>query len=144
VKRNRVGPFAIDELLSNCLDDTQPCPPESSGVYLVSLNKWYETPSEECTPLYVDSNTGKLNKFLTRIGDLIADMFGFFSAETGHHSGGQLIHNYCYEKKINPKSLHIGWLKDCSCVRCDENEMYDLLDPRLNMKRPSRCRNHQY
>jgi hypothetical protein len=36
----------------------------------------------------VGGNTGGAARFCTRIGDLVADMHGFFGNETGHHSGG--------------------------------------------------------
>jgi hypothetical protein len=52
------------------------------SVYLISRkNNWWKRPNDkptkECEPLYVGSTTGKSKRFRTRIGDLIADMFGF-------------------------------------------------------------------
>jgi len=105
------GPFTIGELLKKCLDNSFPRPSESSGVYLISRKSWEGQPSEGCDPLYVGSNTGESKRFRTRLGDLIADMFGFFGTETGHHSGGQTLHGYCMQEKMNPKELYIGWLR---------------------------------
>lgn len=139
-----VGPFTIEKLLDNCLDDSFGRPPESRSVYLVSQKAWEVRPSDDCIPLYVGSNTGKSPRFRTRIGDLIADMFGFYQiqADTGHSSGGRSLHLYCKDRDLNPKKLYIGWLRECNCVRCAENYIFDLLDPRLNIKRPPTCKRH--
>ena len=137
-----IGPFTIDELLDSFLQPSRPRPPESNGVYLISKKNWSGEPTKDCIPLYVGSNTGKSKRFRTRIGDLMADMFGFFSADTGHHSGGQSLHNYCKKEQMNPKKLFIGWVENCSCVRCLENQIYDRLKPCLNKNRPTRCSMH--
>ncbi len=137
-----IGPYTIDELLDSVLDPSHR-PPESDGVYLISEKSWTGQPTSVCDPLYVGSNTGKSKRFRTRIGDLIADMFGFFGSETGHHSGGESLHKHCRSKQLNPKQLHIAWLENCSCVRCVENEIYDQLEPSLNKNRPTRCKEHQ-
>jgi hypothetical protein len=70
---------------------------------------------------------------------LIIRMFGFSAAR---HSGGGSLHQYCRENRLNPKNLYIGWLKNCQCVRCDENKIYDLLQPPLNKRRPPKCNGH--
>jgi hypothetical protein len=57
-------------------------------VYIVSRRQWSKTPTDAAEPLYVGGNTGGAARFCTRIGDLVADMHGFFGNETGHHSGG--------------------------------------------------------
>lgn len=83
-----VGPVTIDTLLENGVKGLQPWPPGADGVYLVSKKGWVRRPDRVCNPLYVGSNTGKSMRFRTRIGDLVADIFGFFvEGETGHHSG---------------------------------------------------------
>ena len=107
-------PFRISELIDNCLNDTFPKIPEENGVYLISKNSWEKEPQKNCTPLYVGSNTGQSKRFRTRVGDLIADMFGFFGTETGHHSGGQTLHYWCRKNRLNPTKLYIGWLENCS------------------------------
>jgi hypothetical protein len=137
-----IGSYSIDILLDSFLISSHPKPPESNGVYLISLKPWNNQPTKECVPLYVGSNTGRSPRFRTRIGDLIADMFGFFGSETGHHSGGQSLNNYCKEHKLNPKNLYIGWVKKCGCLRCAENSIYNHLNPLLNKNRPSKCREH--
>ena len=140
-KMRWVGPLTIESLLDECL--VKPVwPPESGGVYLVSRGNWNVRPNEECFPLYVGSNTGKAPRFRTRVGDLVADMFGFFGS-TGHSSGGRSLHAYCCEEQVNPKRLYIGWADNCSCLRCAENYIYDWLDPKLNKNRPPRCQNHR-
>lgn len=137
-----IGPYTIDKLLDSCLKPHHPRPPETNGVYLISRKLWNGKPTSNSIPLYVGSNTGKSKRFRTRIGDLIADMFGFFGTETTHHSGGQTLHEYCLKKRLNPKSLYIAWVEDCTCVRCSENLAYDRLEPSLNKKRPNRCKDH--
>ena len=138
-----IGPYRIDQLLDDMLSDKFPKPPESESVYLVSLKPWETKPTSECDSLYVGGNTGRSPRFRTRIGDLVADVFGFFSNATGHHSGGQSINAFCRENKLNPKGLFIGWLEGCECARCAENELFERLDPKLNKNRPARCRSHR-
>ena len=99
------GPYTIDELLDSILHPAHPRPPESDGVYLISKVEWSGEPAKDCIPLSVGSNTGRSKRFRTRIGDLIADMFGFFTDDTGHHSGGQSLHGYCKKEQLNPKEL---------------------------------------
>jgi len=140
------GPHTIEELLENSLDPSFPRPPEAKGVYVLSEKPWRGKPRRQqtkaCNPLYVGGNTGKSARFRTRIGDLIADVFGFFGNETGHHSGGRSLHEWCRREKVNPGRLYIGWAEDCNCVRCAENELYDLLRPSRNKNRPYRCKDH--
>ena len=137
-----IGPYTIDKLLDGMLDNTIPKPPESRSVYLISLKRWRREPTSACEPLYVGSNTGNSKRFRTRIGDLIADIFGFFSEETSHHSGGRSINAFCRKTSLNPKNLFIGWVAECECVRCGENELFESLAPRLNKNRPSVCAIH--
>jgi hypothetical protein len=137
-----IGPFTIDELLNNCFNDSYPRPPELDSIYVISRNMWTNNPTKDCIPLYIGSNTGKSKRFRTRIGDLIADMFGFFGEETGHHSGGQTLYKYCKESSLNPKNLFIGWLTNCKCQRCEENAIYNQLQPSLNKSRPPKCNRH--
>ncbi len=73
---------------------------------------------------------------------MVADMFGFYGEETGHSSGGQSLHDYCQRQHLNPRSLYIGWVENCRCVRCVHNELYDYLNPGLNKARPARCDVH--
>jgi hypothetical protein len=138
-----IGPYTIDNLLEGMMNNTIPKPPESQSVYLISLKPWVTEPTAACDPLYVGSNTGKSKRFRTRVGDLIADAFGFFSAETGHHSGGQSINAFCMNNSLNFKSLFIGWAEQCECVRCGENNLFESLVPRLNKNRPSACSIHE-
>ncbi|MBA7677076.1 hypothetical protein ES703_85324 [subsurface metagenome] len=137
-----IGAYSIDVLLDSFLIASHPRPPEANRVYVISKSPWNKQPTRDCTPLYVGSNTGKSKRFRTRIGDLIADMFGFFGDDTGHHSGGQSLHEYCKRHRLNPKDLYIGWVEKCSCVRCAENKVYDQLKPLLNKNRPTRCKEH--
>jgi hypothetical protein len=142
-----VGPYRIDELLDQF---HKPQPPESNAVYVVSKKRWHGEPTETCVPLYVGSNTGRSRRFRTRIGDLIADVFGFYvdagtKNKTGHHSGGKTLHKYCVASNLNPKRLYIGWAEECDCARCAENTIYDQLKPAGTLKnnnRPSRCKKH--
>jgi hypothetical protein len=137
-----IGPYTINELLDSCLDASHFLPPEANGVYLISKKRWIGQPTSDCVPLYVGSNTGRSRRFRTRIGDMIADMFGFFGTETGHHSGGKKLYKYCKKEPLNPKKLYIAWVENCRCVRCIENKVYDQLRPSQNKNRPTKCKEH--
>ena len=136
------GPYTIDELLDSF---SNPLPPVDARVYLISREVWMTQPTEECIPLYVGSNKDTSTLFRSRIGDLIADLFGLYykgDGGKGHHSGGQSLHRYSVDHGLNPKLLLIGWTEECPCPRCLENELYDSLKPELNKIRPSRCEIH--
>ena len=75
------GPVTINELLDNGVQNVEPWPQESDGVYLISEQSWERKPYLECKPLYVGSTTGQSPRFRTRIGDLVADLFGFFVSD---------------------------------------------------------------
>ncbi len=138
-----VGPFQVLELLNQCLNESFPKPPDSDSVYFVSRQAWHGRPDKGCVPLYVGSNTGQSPRFRTRVGDLIADIFGFFG-EKHHSSGGESLYYYCQEEKLHPMQLYIAWQEGCACHRCTECELYTDLYPLLNKKRPPRCSIHQY
>lgn len=140
---NWIGPFKIQDFLTGMANRTLPTPPTKDGVYLVSDRAWVKEPSKACGPLYVGGNTGGSPRFLTRMGDLIADMFGFFCDETGHHTGGQSLRKYCHENNLNPQNLWIGWAEGITCGRCGEVEMHNRLDPKLNKKKPPECKKHR-
>jgi hypothetical protein len=134
-----IGPFTINHLL----DDFSIRPPEDKGIYVISKESWSQQPTPDCQPLYIGSNTGASKRFRTRIGDLIADMFGFFVLDThGHHSGGKSLYGFCEKNNLNPKNLYIAWIANCNCVRCAENEVFDRLRPRFNKRRPNKCKKH--
>lgn len=144
------GPFRVRDLLDACLDEGQPWPPASQGVYVVSRDPWNLAPSPLCRPLYFGGNTGESQRFCTRIGDLVADMHGFFDGGTGHHSGGQSIYAWCRANSVNPGTLMIGWAtRNPWCDRCAEAELIQLLAPSwddrgelLNKSLPPACRKH--
>ncbi len=140
--REWVGPFEVRGLLAHCIDDSMPLPPESGSAYLVSCHSWISDPDARCEPLYVGGNTGQSARFRTRLGDLVADLFGFFGGETGHHSGGQSLHRWCRENRVDPLTLHLAWVNRCSCHRCLEIEIVRELSPVLNRKAPARCGVH--
>lgn len=144
------GPFRVRALLDACLDDDHPWPPASRGVYVVSRDEWRDVPSPACRPLYFGGNTGDSQRFCTRIGDLIADLHGFWDGGTGHHSGGQSLYRWCHANKVHPGDLVIGWATRTPwCDRCAESELAALLvtswqgrDGLLNKARPPACRAH--
>lgn len=137
-----VGPYTIGELLDNCLNGTFPRPPLSDSVYLVTALPWQGRPSPSCLPLYVGSTTGRRSRFRARMGDLIADAFGFFQTGAGHSSGGQSLYRYCGTNNVNPRQLHIAWLARCGCCRCAEQYFWRDLSPKLNRKQPPLCEQH--
>jgi hypothetical protein len=141
------GPFRIADLLTNCGRDPSVRPPEHSGVYLVSKRSWTQTPKAQCEPLYYGSNTGHSARFRTRIGDLIADMYGFWCEATGHHSGGQSLYKWCLESRVSPGDLYLGWATSeswCSrCVELDLSRRFEGSRPTLlNKIRPPKCADH--
>lgn len=135
-----MDPVTIGVLLDRSFSLT-PLIPERKSVYLVSQRAWKAQPTENCIPLYVGSNTGKSPRFRTRIGDLIADLFGFFGS-TGHSTGGQSLRAFCQQNGIHPNALFIGWITECECNRCAEGDLFRSLRPQLNKKRPPRCPAH--
>lgn len=144
------GPFRVRDLLDACLDDAQPWPPASNGVYVISRDDWQGAPSSACRPLYFGGNTGRSQRFCTRIGDLIADLHGFWDGGTGHHSGGQSLYRWCKANNVLPGDLFIGWATGNPwCDRCAENAIVRQLATSwgergelVNKSRPPVCRAH--
>ncbi|EJY0884961.1 hypothetical protein OE987_003603 [Vibrio cholerae] len=147
--------FQIRELLNNVASENTVRPPCSNGVYIVTRKPWLEEPSVLDLPLYFGGNTQNTNRFRTRIGCLIADLMGFYSEGSGHHSGGQSLHQWCQENAINPQDLYIGWATSIEswCARCAENSVATSLTQGnwqgnfnaiglLNKNRPSACKIH--
>ncbi len=134
-----VGPFKLRKLLENCLDDSQPWPQNTGGVYVVSKRAWRRIPKKEAGVLYAGGNTSQAEYlFLTRVGSLIADMLGFW----WHHTGGQSLWRYCRKKGIHPLDLYLGWVKGIPCGRCAEMEIYRKLKPELCKRTPAGCAKH--
>jgi hypothetical protein len=150
------GPFEIKDYLANAIDRTtrwkKRWPPDGDAVYLVSRHPWAKRPTDAAEPLYVGGNTGNSPRFCTRVGDLFADMFGFFG-ETGqgHHSGGQTLWKWCDANRVHPGDLWLGWTNS-GCPRCVESFLFDGF-PRApkhdtaglglrNKIRPPRCPKH--
>jgi hypothetical protein len=137
--RRWTGPFKISDLLANLNQR----PPDKPGVYLVSQRRWTKRPNVECVPLYVGGVTGTSPRFRTRIGDLIADLFGFFGdgGKPQHHSGAVKLNKWCKEEKRRPADLFLGWALT-RCHRCAEEQVYDQFagsSSLLNGNRPKRC-----
>ena len=138
-KREWVGPFLVRDLLAHSIDDSVPPPPEHGSAYLVSKNAWSGTPTSRCAPLYVGGNTGQSARFRARLGDGLADAFGFWVPRPGHHSGGESVHRWCRDNRINPLSLYRAWV---ARYRCLEVDLVRSLSPILNRKNPARCKVH--
>jgi hypothetical protein len=140
-----VGPFRLRDLLEHAMDNAQPWPQEEAGVYVVSLQPWEKEPTETSGILYVGSNTKNPELFLKRVGDLIIDMLGFWGDKenSGHHSGGRTLYNYCRKERIHPLDLFLGWQQGITCARCAENDSYWTLKPMESKKAPARCFEHQ-
>jgi hypothetical protein len=124
------GPFKIQTYLDNAVSRdeawTARWPRERDAVYLVSEREWNDQPDEAAHILYVGGNTGESSRFVTRIGDLLADLFGFFGQETGHHSGGQTLWHWCYHHGVRPTQLWLAW-GTSECARCAERHLYSHL-----------------
>lgn len=122
------GPFTIQTYLDNAISREpvwgERWPRERDAIYVVSQHEWSGQPDERAHVLYVGGNTGQTSRFVTRIGDLLADMFGFFGEETGHHSGGQTLWRWCNHNNVRPTTLWLGW-GTSECSRCSERFMFD-------------------
>ena len=142
------GSHSLRSMLGSVLHKNRPMPPDKAGVYVVSLQPWSGAPTTTHEVIYVGSNTGGSTRFKTRIGDLIADVFGFYSIEgrIGHHSGGRRIHKWCKSNRVDPLELNVGWaiMESSMCHRCLETELYDALAPKLCVRRPPRCKEHPW
>src|SRR5258708_174393 len=90
-----IGPFQILELLEKSSLPDAVWPPDHGSAYLVTRRAWQGNPMPASGALYVGGITGKSDRFRTRIGDLLADSFGFYGKTNGHSSGGTSIHGWC-------------------------------------------------
>ena len=99
-------------------------PRERDAVYLVSEHQWTGQPDANAHILYVGGNTGETPRFVTRIGDLIADLFGFYGEATGHHCGGQTLWSWCEHHQFPPAKLWLAW-GTSTCAHCAEKFLYD-------------------
>jgi hypothetical protein len=138
-----VGPYKIRDLLEDVTIGALLIPPPANSAYFVSQFEWHSAPTPACVPLYVGGNTSSSPVFRKRVGDLLADMFGFYStARLGHHSGGQSLHAWCKAEHVKPLDLYIAWIEGTACHRCLEGRLYRELQPVLNQKTPSKCARH--
>ncbi len=135
-----VGPYRLRNLLEASITSGHPWPPRSNAIYVVTEKAWSRRPGKPAVVLYVGGNTGKSKRFCTRVGDLVADMLGFYGGGTGHHSGGQTLWRHCKKTQTHPLDLFIGWQKGIRCGRCAEIRAWRLLEPSKNRVAPSRCR----
>jgi len=124
------------------MDDKQPWPKETPGIYVVSRLPWSARPSDQAQVLYVGGNPKNPIQLLNRIGLLIKDMLGFWGDFTGSHIGGEKLWCYCHQNKVHPLDLYLSWAPDIACSRCAENDHYDILKPLLNKNRPASCKVH--
>jgi hypothetical protein len=115
-----IGPFQIRNLLETAANPNAILPPERGSAYLVTERAWRSDPTSESGPLYVGGITGKSDHFRTRIGDLLADSFGFYGKLNGHSSGGTSIHKWCVKNGVRPLDLHLSWVEGTGCHRCLE------------------------
>ena len=139
------GPFLVRDYLENAINDAwkQLWPPAADGVYLVSRHHWAAFPTESAEPLYVGGNTGRSERFCTRVGDLIADVHGFYDGDTGHHSGGQSLWRWCNKNRVKPGDLWLAWANNGHpwCAKCAERALYKAFKATLeNKNTPSGCR----
>lgn len=134
-----VGPFRIETLLSRCIDTSQEWPQEDKGVYVVTRVAWVDGPESTDGVLYVGGTLGTSPRFCTRVGDLVADLHGFYGSKTGHHSGGQKLHEWCVKNRVRPGELFLGWRNYVHCARCAEAHEITRLAPLLNRNKAPRC-----
>jgi hypothetical protein len=137
-----IGPFQILKLLEAASDPNAIWPPERGSAYLVTQRAWRGNPKPASGPLYVGGITGKSDRFRTRIGDLLADSFGFYTKATGHSSGGKHLHEWCRKNRVRPLDLYLSWVEGTRCHRCLEVRLHRVLHPQLNRNLPSHCATH--
>jgi hypothetical protein len=150
-------PIQVRALLEACELDDGARPPVGPSVYLVTAEPWGPLGQgdvweeiKKARPLYVGSNTKNELRFRTRLGDFIADLFGFYAlqredqlprAGTGHHPGAREVRKWCRKNGVRPFELCISWYEpNCDCCACGEYEAWDRLRPRCNGRSPTRCR----
>lgn len=138
-----IGPFRIRNILQHSIDYRFPRPPESRSAYVVTRRPWIHNPNPSSKPLYIGGNTGGSKRFRTRLGDLLADAFGFFGNETGHSSGGQSLHRWCRRNHVNPLNLYVAWVEHSKCHRCLEVRLHGHLKTKLNQMKPPKCEMHR-
>ena len=97
-----IGPFKICSLLEAASDPEAIWPPDRGSAYLVTHHHWDGNPTQASVPLYVGGITGNSHRFRTRVGDLLADMLGFYGSDigNGHHSGGRSLHGWALQNQI--------------------------------------------
>lgn len=151
-------PMRVGELVDRSATDYRVLPPRSNGVYLVTEASWSVSGSDcweairTAGALYVGGNSSNSERFRTRIGDLLADLFGMYargrpgetgdgkSTGTGHHSAGQTLNLWCWLNRKSAADLHIAWQSASACPRCGEWEAFWRLRPDLlNVRTPPRC-----
>lgn len=137
-----VGPFQVLKILEAASDSHAIRPPERGSAYLVTQHAWCSSPERASGPLYVGGITGQSDRFRTRIGDLLADAFGFYTKATGHSSGGTSLHKWCLAHQVRPLDLYLSWIEGTQCHRCLERRLHGSLSPILNRLVPSRCKLH--
>jgi hypothetical protein len=149
-----IGPYQVRFLLESCLEvDARHNPPDNPSAYFVSQFTWQSFPTIDCVPLYVGGITGDSPRFRTRIGDLLADAFGFYNHDNpriGHSSGGQSIHSWCSKYHVVPLDLYIAWIGQTDCHRCLEFNLHCFWDAELrkagrkllNRRTPPECPDH--
>jgi hypothetical protein len=138
-----IGPFQVRKMLEHCLDDSVvPKALESGSAYLVTRKDWRTAPTHESIPLYVGGNTGEAPRFRTRVGDLLADAFGFFTSKNGTQFGRHATPPLVSRKqRESARPLHSvdrwQWMPSMLGKR-----LYTGLKPALNRVSPSRCKTH--
>lgn len=110
--------------------------------HLVSKHSWQTHPSGESEALYIGGNTGRSARFSHQDGRSPCGCAWLLYQQTGHHSGGQSIHRWCWLNDINPLDLYIAWVDGSECHRCLENRTYRDLNPALNRVVPAKCTAH--
>lgn len=130
-KLNWIGPLKVKEYLANCINrdpswavGTGYWPPDSGAIYLVTTHSWRDRPTQDAGPLYVGGNTSQSGRFATRVGDLIADMHGFYTEKTGHHSGGISLWKWCEAQQHHPGELYLAWACVAPGCQCAEREIF--------------------
>ncbi len=138
------GPCRLQRLFERCLDDDLERPAAAAAAYLVSAHSWTgDAPTPACHPLHLGAATGAPGRLRTGVGDLVADLLGFFDERTAPPSGGQALHAWCRRTGTEPGRLFLSWLVDpTGCGRCRERTWYERLRPLLNGRIPPACPDH--
>lgn len=135
--RNRAGclsgtrSYLIADYLNDLVRNQNAIPPDSEGVYVVSMRSWVGILGKSSGIVYV----GKARSLRHRIGELLCDLYD-------HRGDHFLWHHCCTARGLEPSSLYLGWYAPCRCPDCAEVKLRELMEAPWNLWPPRSCEHH--